>query len=238
MNFLVLLISISISALAQVKETRSVKNEFVRREGDPQQIEISVISDDKASEIFAAMKNDKTIPYQFPYLGCEARATMQTQIAALRDVIMGKIFVEGELQALTQDEKYPYAKWNWSVAPVAYVKNAKGARVMMVFDPSIAEKPLSIDEWRRKILVVSQDGVTPKIKEEYFGSRHEYYPKSVNKELTRALVIQRSIDDNQYYMSYVNRVDDFVRLKCREAKHTASASCEKLLKRREELYAK
>ncbi len=69
-----------------------------------------------------------------------------------QSIQMGKDFIEGYLQVKTDSKKYPLVSWGWHVAPVAYVKQPNGSNKLMVFDPSLFNRPVTVNEWQQKMI--------------------------------------------------------------------------------------
>lgn len=147
---------------------------------EPEQVSISVISPNKAEELFKKFVQNKDIPFRFPLEGCYARAHEMARMAEKEQVVLGKAFVEGMLQVKTDLKKYPTAQWGWHVAPIVYVKMPSGKNEMMVMDPSLFKKPVPLKEWKERMLDTS-DGFEPKIWETYFGTRFQLNPKYFEK---------------------------------------------------------
>lgn len=142
----------------------------------PKQVSISVLGQDQANELFRKFVQNKEIPFKYPVDGCYARAHEMARMAEKEQVFMGKIYAEGFLQAKTNFQKYPIVNWGWHVAPIAYVKQADNRAELMVFDPSLFGKPVSVEEWKKKMLDTT-NGAKPHISTTYYGARFQYFPK-------------------------------------------------------------
>lgn len=171
-GFFIVLFSILVFA----QELSSVDNGFVAQNGAPKQVQISVIDNDKANELFRKFVQNKDIPFKYPIDGCYARAHEMARMAETEKVLMGKIFAEGSLQVKTDFQKYPIVQWGWHVAPIAYVKKTNGQTELMVFDPSLFTRPISVDEWKQKMMDTT-NGNKPKVSVSYYGARFQYFPR-------------------------------------------------------------
>jgi len=150
-----------------------IENGFYASPSDPKNIKISVIDSAQADSLFKKLASNKKISFKYPVEGCYARATQMGEIADLDGIQTGRVYAEGILNVKTDSAKYPNVSWPWHVAPVAYVKQANGFNQLMVFDPTIFQKPVTVAEW---VVKMSADG-EPKarIDKIYYGSRFQYY---------------------------------------------------------------
>ena len=170
---------VGILAFALKLGVGEIVNGFAKEPSDPKAIRISVIDEPAANKLFKKFTEAKHIPFRYPLEGCYARATEMAQIAEREKIEMGKVFVEGWLQAKTESEIYEYVQWGWHVAPVVYVKNKTSDKpVLMVFDPTLFNKPVTVDEWKEKMLDRS-NGFEPGIDSLYFGSKYQYKIESL-----------------------------------------------------------
>jgi hypothetical protein len=87
-------------------------------------------------------------------------------------ILMAKINFEGALQV--RKENGETAIWGWHIAPVAYVRDESGAKSLMVFDPSLFERPVPLSVFKQRLLV-STDNVKPEIERVAIGSRFQYF---------------------------------------------------------------
>ena len=60
-------------------------------------------------------------------------------------VIADKVWARGDFSMKAKDGHE--INWNYHVAPVVYVKGRRGKIQKMVIDPSVSNKPLSVDKW-------------------------------------------------------------------------------------------
>jgi hypothetical protein len=160
---------------AFAQELAPVDNGFTGQ-GAPKQVSISVIEQSKANELFRKFVQNKEIPFKYPIDGCYARAHEMARMAEKEQVLMGKVFTEGNLQVKTNYQKYPIVQWGWHVAPIAYVKQPNGKTELMVFDPSLFGKPVTVEEWNQKMMDTT-NGNKPEVRTSYYGARFQYFPK-------------------------------------------------------------
>ncbi len=161
-----------------------IKNGFASNKKDPRILKISVVDSEESAHLFNKFSGDKSIPFRFPLDGCYARATEMVRIAEKEKVIMGKIYISGRLIVKTDSAKYPLIIWGWHVAPLVFVKQQDESINLMVFDPSIFKKPVTIKEWKKKMMG-QVDGLRPRIDEVYYGSRYQYFPSSYEENKTK-----------------------------------------------------
>lgn len=133
-------------------------------------IELSVLSESEAKQVFDTLKADEDNAFNYPLDGCYARAHMMASKMDDMGIVSGKAFVEGELYVET---KLGEANWSYHVASLVLV-NVKGKPVPTVFDPGMFDKPVSYEEWKKKLLADKRG----KLQSEYFTSRFNYDPDS------------------------------------------------------------
>ncbi len=139
---------------------------------DARQVDVTVISDERAQQLFQEFKNHTEIPFGFSVDGCYARATAMAKIAEEEKIEMGKVWAKGFLRVKTNNPVFPDVEWGYHVAPILYVKAPNGTVKLMVFDPSLFAKPVPVDEWTNKM---TADG-DPKanVDKVYYGARFQY----------------------------------------------------------------
>ncbi|MBX7214204.1 MAG: hypothetical protein K1X39_09360 [Thermoflexales bacterium] len=94
------------------------------------------------------MANEKDIAFNYPPDGCYARAHMMTtRIRETYGVEPSKVWAFGDLSVDTNGP-YGSVRWGYHVAPVLPVLQPDGTVVNMVIDPSIARRPISVNEWK------------------------------------------------------------------------------------------
>ncbi|WP_413291952.1 protein-glutamine glutaminase family protein [Bdellovibrio sp. HCB185ZH] len=137
-------------------------------------VQVSVLSEEKANELFKEFVSHKEIIYEYAVDGCYARANAMSIIAEEENIEMGKVFAEGDIFYDTKDPKYRVVNWGFHVAPIALIKGSDGKIQKMVFDPSMFDKPVPVDEWLAKMKLNPRT----KINEAYYGSRFQVEPQS------------------------------------------------------------
>lgn len=133
-------------------------------------IELSVLSEKYAQEVFNTLKNDEENSFNYPLDGCYARAAKMAMDMDNMGIISGKAFVEGDLLV---DTKLGEANWSYHVASLVFVK-VKNKLVPTVLDPSLFDKPVSYDQWKSRLLAKKGS----KFQSEYFTKRFNYDPDS------------------------------------------------------------
>lgn len=108
---------------------------------------ISVVSEDYVKELFNYLAGQKHIPFKIPEDGCYARAHEMSRLLEEKKIISGKAFIEGELRVETPYSQKGYVEWWYHVAPIVGVREKSGKVKVYVFDPSIFNKPVPIEEW-------------------------------------------------------------------------------------------
>ena len=128
----------------------------------------------QSDRLFRAFVADKSIPFKHPQDGCFARASAMAKIAEGQSVSMGKIYVEGALQIENDDPAARLVQWGFHVAPLAYVKSKDGDSRLMIFDPSLFDHPVPVNEWKNRMLDTTNN-YNSHINETYYGSRFQYF---------------------------------------------------------------
>lgn len=176
----ILIFLFSLATMADVNKPMGLPNGFTPSPDD--EISVSVIDEAKAQQLFRDfLANPPDIPFRYPQDGCYARATEMARIAEKENIQMAKIFAEGLLIAKMDYPKLPAVSWGWHVAPMVYVKKKSGLIVKMVFDPSLFDKPVSEEEWLKRMESTDDSKgyvLQGKIDKKYYGSRFQYMPKS------------------------------------------------------------
>jgi hypothetical protein len=89
---------------------------------------------------------DYCITFQYVWDGCFARAHKMKQVMESNfNLTCEKVFNYGRLSV----QAYQHCvTWGWHVAPVLTVMRTSGITEKLVVDPSIANYPLRVEEWR------------------------------------------------------------------------------------------
>lgn len=89
---------------------------------------------------------DVCITFQYVWDGCFARAHKMKQVMEQHfNVSCEKIFNYGSLAVSAYNH---CVTWGWHVAPVLSVIKSDGTYTKFVLDPSVSNRPLTVDEWR------------------------------------------------------------------------------------------
>lgn len=134
-----------------------------------QSIELTVLSEDEANNVFSELAAREDIPFGYPMDGCYARAHKMVRILDDKGIIAGKAFLEGELYVDTP--RFGEVGWGYHVAPVVLVKVGSSI-VPYVFDPSLFNKAVPYEEWKAKITKNKKS----KVSREYYTNRFSYDP--------------------------------------------------------------
>lgn len=134
--------------------------------------EVQVVSMDCARQLFQELSrltfwNDRgtqvPVPFHFPPDGCYARAQMMVERLNELGYASRKVFAVSttpvRLRVRTDyagnvppsEQPRPSQKWWFHVAPIIRVRTSSGTIVDRVMDPSMANEPISIDHWTRKM---------------------------------------------------------------------------------------
>jgi len=105
------------------------------------------ISMDEAVSLFNEQKDRSDIAWNHLEDGCYARAHLMTRAFDKLKISTDKIWVRGDLEKRLPNGEV--VKWDFHVAPIVYVKH-KGKTVKMVIDPSISNKPVTVDQWLKE----------------------------------------------------------------------------------------
>lgn len=154
-----------------------LRNGFDQDYDSPKEISVSVLSTEKAKQLFQKLALDPKNNFSHVNDHCYIRAHKMAKLAEQDHIQMGKVFIEGTLQVLTDKSPSGKVKLGWHVAPVAYVISLTGKRELMVFDPTFFNEPTPVDQWKKKFKHDSRN-LTTQIDNLYYGSRYQYFPRS------------------------------------------------------------
>lgn len=120
------------------------------------------------------------IPFDYPPDCCYARARVMSDELAKQGYQSQKLWSEGNLAAKKADGSpvtFPNrhgqptpVTWHYHVAPVVNVEQADGTVSPRVLDPSLADRPLTVDEWKARC------GVKPNETMDKMTPPNEHYP--------------------------------------------------------------
>lgn len=106
------------------------------------------ISLEKANSLFKEAIEMKDIAWKYKQDGCYARAHLMAKRFEAEGVRVDKVWIKGDLYI---PESKPLIQWSFHVAPIVYVKDTNGNIQKMVIDPSLFERPVSVEEWDKNI---------------------------------------------------------------------------------------
>jgi hypothetical protein len=89
------------------------------------------------------------IAWNYKQDGCYARAHLMARRFEAEGIRVDKAWIKGHLNIL--DPQNPIS-WNFHVAPLVYVQMPNGKMEKMVIDPSLFDKPITLDEWDKKMV--------------------------------------------------------------------------------------
>lgn len=153
----------AIAGFAAAAETMTVPNGYCvdlikdqRCIKDRTTLNVSVIDEGKAADLFRSFKADPSYAWNYSQDGCYARAHKMAHAADQQGISFAKIVVEGKLKVgpVGPTQPYPF-RWQWHVAPVVYVKSVKDGKEsveLMVIDPSIFQRPVPVAEWKEQLM--------------------------------------------------------------------------------------
>jgi hypothetical protein len=115
----------------------------------------SVLSGAKANSLFQDLASQPQIPFDYPDDCCYSRAHEMCRIMRERGIQCRKIwnyahdFSTGgaSLRADTPNHPSGHVSWRYHVAPVVKVRGNDGVVRDMVMDPSLFDRPVTVDEW-------------------------------------------------------------------------------------------
>ena len=122
------------------------------------------------------------IPFDYPPDCCYARARVMTDIMEQQGFASEKLWSEGKLNAQKSNgdpvtfpdhrgNARPVA-WHYHVAPIVNVELPDGTVEKRILDPSLSDKPITVDEWKALC------GVSPSETLDKITPANEHYPFS------------------------------------------------------------
>lgn len=154
-------------------------------------LELSVLSETQARDVFKKLKNDPENSFEYPLDGCYARAHRMAMQMDDMGINSGKAFIEGD--NIVIDTKIGTIDWSYHVASLVIIK-VGNKLVPSVFDPSLFDKPVSYEDWKARILKRPESS----FRSEYFTKKFNIDPDSRYEDRTdyNADEVQVSKDDN------------------------------------------
>ncbi len=139
--------------------------------------EVSVVSLEKAKELFEFVSKKDYIPFKYPEDGCYARAHEMSLLLIGKGTKTGKVFIQGDLCVDTPNSPKGFVTWAYHVAPVVNVM-VNGEVKTYVIDPSLFDRPVLVEEWYKIQTSHSQQAQKSKIT--YFNEMFHYAPRDRN----------------------------------------------------------
>jgi hypothetical protein len=130
--------------------------------------ETAAVSAKCAVELFGLLKSQSTpldeasqllpfptIPFEYPVNGCQARAHYMCRLLLEQGVQPHKVWNlapdhKHHLIVKTRYDPKGEAKWGFHVSAAVYVRQASEQIERQVMDPSLFDKPVSVEAWRRR----------------------------------------------------------------------------------------
>ncbi len=101
-----------------------------------------ILSEEEAQEYFRKVAGMKDIPFDYVSEGCFARAHVMAHRLEKLGLAVEKIWAKGG--ALRPRKEI---RWEYHVAPAVWVQGKDGDISRRVFDPSLADRPLTPEQW-------------------------------------------------------------------------------------------
>ena len=122
-------------------------------------------SPEQAKKVFDKEKARSDIAFKYPVDGCYARAHLMAEDIKKAGGDVGKVCAFAKdgadpLHANTPNDPAGYVKWKYDVAPTVPVKGADGKEAKMVIDPSLFDKPVTIQEWTGAMTPTGGGGIS------------------------------------------------------------------------------
>lgn len=138
-------------------------------------IELTVLSLERAQEVFQTLKHDEENTFDAPLDACFGRAHRMAIVMDEMEIISGKAFIEGDLYI---DTKLGEIGWTYHVSSVVMVQQNKKIAPMII-DPTFFKGPVSIEEWKKKFTTNPKS----KIKSVYYNNRFSYDIRDKDSDL-------------------------------------------------------
>lgn len=143
--------------------------------GTNERIQATVLSPERADELFRKIALSKEISFKVNFSFCNARAHKMAQILENEGVISAKVFISGNLRALTKYDADGFVEWGWHTATAIDVR-LNNKDIVMVIDPALFSRPVTVEEWSKAMTSLpgtSKDKL-------YFTNRFDYLPVDHN----------------------------------------------------------
>jgi len=162
-----------------------------------QNIELSILSLEKASALFDKLAAQKDIPFAYAKDGCFARAHKMVMVLDEEKILSGKAFMQGRFYAQTISGP---AFWTYHVAPIVLVKIGEDISPY-VFDPSMFKSPVPLSQWKQGLSKSPMSAFLA----EYFTNRFSYdlLDKDKNLKTYTDESIASMNAENEKYLGYL-----------------------------------
>jgi hypothetical protein len=114
----------------------------------------NALTSDQANALFRDLANQPNIPFDYPDDCCYSRASEMCRVMKERGIPCGKVWNYGtgypsatNLRADTPNHPRGHVNWRYHVAPTVPVRGSDGVVRDMVMDPSLFDRPVTIEEW-------------------------------------------------------------------------------------------
>jgi ribosomal protein S6E (S10) len=112
------------------------------------------ISLKRANELFKKALAMKDISWKYKDDGCVARAHLMARRFEAEGVHVDKVWIKGNLYIPELD-----LAWDMHVAPIVYVEDQNKIQ-KMVIDPSLFDRPVTVEEWDKKLTKKTTGGTS------------------------------------------------------------------------------
>ena len=110
------------------------------------------LTEAQAQQAFDGFKARGDIPWNYPNDCCYNRAHVMAQALQAKGIDVGKVWnyapSDGALRVDTPNDPNGFVEWGYHVAPTVPVQGPDGKVQIMVFDPSIADQPITPAQWK------------------------------------------------------------------------------------------
>lgn len=131
-------------------------------------VRVHVVEPTEAKTLFAELAALHGVPFNYPNEGCYARAHAMALALEKHDLVSAKVFVMGDLSVTARGETI---RWRYHVAPALAVSDGAPNFHLEVFDPSLFDRPVPVEEW-----VYEQTKATGHAFQVYYTTEYTYAP--------------------------------------------------------------
>ncbi len=175
----------------------------------------NIITHDELSELFNIAKNME-LPWAYKQDGCYARAHLMAAKFKELGHDFDKAWINGDLSI--QDDQQQI-RWRYHVAPAIYAYNEQGEVKRYVIDPSMADQPLTAQQWAQRMTRSSQSEINersfpfPKNSQRYaraslaYSDAEVYYPDASASKATQEQKLKMAKDILNMFQGYLDEMD-------------------------------